>query len=123
MLSDPSLSPFLGFDIESGIDVSNKLPSLSQSFIEEYVSEYNKGNEIEEVMVEYEEYCINNIPKQDHTCVNKDLRIKLNPNNTINIKRVKDSYTKEEVIKLMVDSFNRGVDKKMLDQTWIEDNL
>ena len=32
------------------------LPQPSQSFIEKFVEEYNKGNRITEVMVEYEEY-------------------------------------------------------------------
>lgn len=37
-----------------GTDLNNYLPQPSQSFIEKFVDEYNKGNVITEVMVEYE---------------------------------------------------------------------
>ena len=32
------------------------LPQPSQQFIEKYIESYNKGREIKEVLVEYEEY-------------------------------------------------------------------
>ena len=32
------------------------LPQPSQQFIQKYIEEYNKGREIKEVLVEYEEY-------------------------------------------------------------------
>lgn len=75
------------------------LPQPSQSFIEKFVDEYNKGNIITEVMVEYEEPYKNlvgsmvgsNIGHFILTEENK-YRIKINPNNTINIKPIKDNW-------------------------------
>jgi len=92
-------------------------PSIPQSFIDKYVSEYNKGNVITEVLVEY----INNY--DDVERLSDFEEPKLNPDNTNNIKTVKDSWTKEEVIELMSKSFNRGVSRQLFDQTWIENNL
>lgn len=39
-----------------GTDLNNYLPQPSQQFIEKYISEYNKGRQILEILVEYEEY-------------------------------------------------------------------
>jgi septation ring formation regulator EzrA len=33
----------------------NNLPSIPQSFIKKYIEMYNKGQQIKEVMVEYDE--------------------------------------------------------------------
>jgi hypothetical protein len=49
--------------------------------------------------------------------------LKLNPDDTINIISIKDSWTREEVIELMSKSFDRGVSRKSFDQIWIENNL
>jgi len=59
----------------------------SESFIEYYVSEYNKGNIITEVMVEYE-------ARNDFKDINDALngnayKIKVNSDNTINIKPIR----------------------------------
>ena len=43
------LLPDVSFDIN--------LPQPSQQFIEKYIEEYNKGNVITDVLVEYEEWC------------------------------------------------------------------
>lgn len=70
------------------------IPSPSESFIEKYVEEYNKGNVISKVMVEYavESYGLSNgEPTVDE-------RLKINPkDNTITIKKIKDSWNREEV--------------------------
>ena len=74
------------------------IPSIPQSFIDKYISEYNKGNMIEEVMVEYE-----NIINQETQLGNYDNLplikevIKINPDNTINIKSTKDTFTLDEM--------------------------
>lgn len=58
----------------------------SQSFLEVYVREYNKGNVIKEVMVEYNEI------------IDEDGRLKVNSkDNTITIKRMKDNFTIFEI--------------------------
>jgi hypothetical protein len=72
-----------------------KLSEPSQGFIEKFVKQYNKGNIITEVMVEYDECPFDN----GHTKVNpKD--------NTITIKRLKDSWTREELEKACTDAFD-----------------
>lgn len=102
------------------------LPSIPQSFIDKYVSEFNKGNKIEEVMVEYllEEY-EHDGKRYHHT----DGRMcsKVNSDNTINISSIKDSWTREEVIKLCMKLSN---DYKLYNAAnstqfydWIENNL
>ena len=100
-----------------GNDLHQPIPSIPQSFIDRYVSEYNKGNKIEEVMVEYEQVNQNDPMEYEHPIP------KLNPDNTINIKTIKDSWTREEVIELMSKSFDRGVKRELFDQTFIETNL
>jgi hypothetical protein len=77
------------------------LPQPSQSFIEHFVDEYNKGNVITEVMVEYESIGAYANPKYD-----SDYQLKINSDNTINIINSKDSWSREEVIKLL-NSFEK----------------
>ena len=68
------------------------LPQIPQSFIELYVYMYNKGNVITKVMVEYEE-------AEEYDRVygheNKFPRLKINSDNTINIKPI--ISTSEEI--------------------------
>ena len=87
-------------------DVSLGLPQPSQQFIQKYIEEYNRGNIITDVLVEYElisneEYFLNTInPDENVPYFDEDLKI--NPKyNTISIKKVKDSYTKEEVDRML----------------------
>jgi len=85
-----ALEPYMGH--YEGIDCTNYLPQPSQSFIEKYITEYNKGSVIENVLVEYEfdwslEEDTINFPN-----------LKVNPkDNTISIKKVKDSWSREEL--------------------------
>lgn len=83
------------------------ISSISQSFIDKYVSEYNKGNKIEEVMVEYVVW--NDIGRvyvdtADETR-KQYYKLYINPDNTINIKTVKDSWNREEVKQLCWEAF------------------
>lgn len=102
--TDKSLSPFMGFDTESGKDLSDYIPSIPQSFIDYYIAEYNKGNVITEVEVEYEKYMTDgwipsyNDPDNIGCAPNAefDYRLKVNPDNTINIYSIKTSWTKDE---------------------------
>ena len=101
------------------------IPYIPQSFIDKCVSEYNKGNKIEEVMVEYEGF--DNLNSMNDSSI-LGIILNLNPDNTINIKSVKDSWTREEVISVInnviefvvLPSTNKGF--KDLNK-WIEDNL
>lgn len=81
--------------VSKGINpVYEKLPEPSQSFIEKYITEYNVGRQIKEVMVEYEEY---NWYPIDNEFAEILYRIKVAKDNTITIKRAKDTYTQAEV--------------------------
>jgi uncharacterized protein YbaR (Trm112 family) len=79
------------------------LPQPSQQFIQKFVEEYNKGNIITDVLVEYEKGL--NKPLHESLRDSSPLdfeRLKVNPeDNTITIKKVKDSYTREEVDRLL----------------------
>jgi hypothetical protein len=110
------------------------LPQPSLSFIEKYVEEYNKGNIITEVLVEYVEIDgYGNI--ENHQTHYRELIPKVNPkDNTITIKKVKDSWSREEVEKLLNDlhlfvrnncTSNREtrITVSKLTKQWIEENL
>lgn len=116
------------------------LPQPSQSFIEKYVAEYNKGNMITDVLVEYEEckpgMCKINNMTCGHSGCSKPF-LKINPkDNTITIRKMKDSWSKKEqfekIIKFRDDyeEFKKncyfGPNKKEIDDwinNWIEQNL
>lgn len=109
---------------------TKNIPQISQSFINQYIESYNKGNVITEVTVEYEEYMKQGIfNKGDDTHY---FDVKINPDNTINIKLIKDNYSREEVIILLQnvikDSYSyeleehHGGDYRNL-KKWIEENL
>ena len=114
---------------EHGQGYFKELPQPPQSFIEHFVSEYNKGNVITEVMVEYKSIGAYANPKYD-----SDYQLKINSDNTINISMPKDSWSREEV-KQLFDKWNdivyKGyyVAKKDLETVldysdkWIEENL
>lgn len=79
--------------------VYEQLPQPSNSFIQKYIEEYNKGNIITDILVEYIS------EKQDGYCPSIpgayiDV-LKVDKNNTITIKRIKTSYTQEEVDDLL----------------------
>ena len=97
------------------------IPSIPQSFIDKYVSEYNKGNKIEEVMVEYK-----NTPIAIHNeIIGSECLLKLNPDNTINIQSIKDSWTKREVVQLFI-KYNLENKDHLLDKNlfkWLKENL
>ena len=103
------------------------LPEPSQGFTKVFIEEYNKSNIITDVMVEYEKNEPNpqTISKEfDFDDVSFDLKI--NPkDNTITIKKLKDSWSREEVIELikkfdieMGDTHGPSTRNK-----WIEENL
>lgn len=101
------------------------LPQIPQEFIEYYVEQFNKGNVISKVMVEYEPKRWMNNPKltkeqdeQDFDLVKStedydkylNYGLKINSDNTINIKPIKDTLKdiisknpeiREEVIRLI----------------------
>ena len=95
-----------------------EIPQPSQQFIQKYIEEYNRGNIITDVLVEYElisneEYFGNTVnPDNDVPYFDEDLKI--NPKyNTISIKKVKDSYTKEEVDRMLDEQASKTTAEMM----------
>ena len=117
--------------------VQIRLPQPSQQFITKYIEEYNKGNVITDVLVEYEQdytnrncstcslgtdgtcelnlekkccSSTNNVTKHGDywiSCLDGEedseiYKIKVTPkDSTINIKKLKDSWNREEIIEQM----------------------
>jgi hypothetical protein len=111
-------------------DPSLGLPSPSESFIKAYIEAYNNGNVIEDVLIEvecpqcqewgYVSQCRNN-------CNQKFLQPKLKDNNII-IRKVKDSWTREEVQQLLsdlgADLYHKRIGNGLASiEKWIEENL
>ena len=116
------------FKVNHGVSTTTAftpLPQPPQQFIQKYIEEYNKGNVITDVLVEELRSSDGYYDEQDiwHW---RTLGLKINPkDNTITIKKVKDSWNREEVIKLLRDAhldivdgnYSKGLNK------WIEENL
>ena len=107
-------------------DTSLGLPQLPQQFIYDYIAEYNKGNVITEVTVEYktEEYCL---PMPNiHVKQYREI-LKINSDSTINIKPIKNTWNREEVVELINKFNNIMSDDQQLTQfgldKWLEENL
>lgn len=104
---------------------SLNLPEPSTSFIQKYIEEYNKGNKITEVMVEYwcgEQTCNCNSRQQDCFRAKNNLIPKVDKNNQITITKVKDSWSREEVIELLL-SLNKDKPGNFDCSAWISENL
>ena len=120
------------YNIQQNIETTKKvfisLPQPSQSFIEKFIEEYNKGNVITEVMVEYwdiDDYSNAPIGQTIHS-------LKVNPkDNTITICKVKDSWTREEIERKLYQAMSEAVEfhqqgspnYEVLITNWIEENL
>ena len=95
----PNFSSYMSFSL------GNPLPQPSQQFIQKYIEEYNRGNIITDVLVEYEnkfdgkEY-VDELDAYGYDKFNSILKIN-SKDNTITIKIVKDCYTREEVDRLL----------------------
>nr|DAI89531.1 MAG TPA: hypothetical protein [Caudoviricetes sp.] len=98
------------------------LPQPSQQFIEKYIEEYNKGDVIKDVLVEYELRINHDGRINSNTKIWRELKV--NPeNNTITIKKLKDSWSRKEIIKL-IDNYTICMDgTESYKLKWIEENL
>ena len=102
--------------IIASTDPSLGLPQPSTSFIEKYISEYNKGNIIEKVLVDYYKGHINvykeSIPIDCKVGYFNEFGefegLKISKDNTIIISKVKDSWSREEVIALIDEAYQLG---------------
>lgn len=113
-------------------DKSLGLPQPSQSFIQKYVSEYNKGNIITEMMIEYENskpYSTSGKEFGSKEFIEANLQVKVDKDNTITIKKVKDSWSREEVMVLLNKCWIQATKKTIEPLTesgfskWIEEYL
>jgi hypothetical protein len=115
--NDESIVAKFGNDGEIYGKMKNGLPQIPQSFIQQFIIEYNKGNIITKVMVEYR----NIVPQSEFEknpefygtgMFNKRLPaisvLKINPDNTINIQPIKTSWSIEEVTELVLKAYNAG---------------
>ena len=127
-------------DIPDGDLYNEFLPQPSQVFIEKYINEYNKGNVIEKVMVDYYKGHIN-IPIDCKVSYFNEFGefegLKVSKDNTITISKVKDSWNREEVIELIKSAvgeshdFSRenndihsiGIIERRFLNSWINKNL
>ena len=88
------------------------LPQPSQQFIEKYIEEYNKGNMITDVLVEYELKITHDGRINNNTKMWEELKI--NPkDNTITIKKIKDNYSREEVDRMLDEQASRTTAEMM----------
>ena len=87
-----------------GFGTIDYLPQPSQQFIEKFIEEYNKGNIITDVLIEYEtlKTTANNKHFGEGHIYSITNKLKINPkDNTINIKPIKNSWNREEVSALL----------------------
>lgn len=101
----------------------NQLPQPSQSFIKKYIEEYNKGNIITDVMVEYEEYDWS-LLVNGHIVLHE--RLKIAKDNTITIKKIKDSWSRDEIESILKDYslwLETNEENFFSAHIWINENL
>ncbi len=91
--TDEFLNAKFGSDGEIYGKMKEGLPQPSQSFITKFVDEYNAGRVITEVIVEYEFKCGCQGRVHDG-CDYEEPRLKVNTDNTITIKPIKDMSNK-----------------------------
>ena len=105
---------------------------IPQSFIEHFITEYNKGNVISKVQVEYDLMYLNKrfggiwqpFPDEFIEVHDKKYVLKINPDNTINIQLLKDSWNRDEVIELFkLFSFKYTTLTSNDLHKWINNNL
>ena len=114
-------------------DESLGLPQLSQQFIEKYIEEYNKGNIISEGLVEVEvdlENYNNWEPPFPYKSLDEQVfyKLKLDSQNTITIRKIKDSWNREEVIDLCRSAYLYGEQGALklhngVFKEWLKENL
>lgn len=110
-------------------------PQPSQGFIEKYIKEYNKGNIITDIIVEYEEIlkCYR-CGKTEPNCVNTSKncigsfggfkQLKVSSDNTITMYSIKNSWTREEVMEIIHRLKDLSVETDFWDaDEWIKENL
>lgn len=97
--------------IVNGKSSNTQLPQIPQSFVEHFITEYNKGNIITEVFIEYEQAYEDFLENEEFILRPTHSFIKVNQDNTINIKTIGTKlYTKDEVDTLVKNAIEFGGD-------------
>ncbi len=109
------------FKIIASTDPTLNLPSLSQTFIQKYISEYNKGNIITKVNVEYCDW----FKKESNDNVSRTVFVhpKLREDETIIITKIEPKvYTEEDMISFANYIRNEDLGEACDDnfKTWIK---
>lgn len=110
---------------EAGIKTIS-LPKPSDSFIKKYIEEYNKGNQITDVMIEYSKEWVGKdyVDDMDAYVYDKFEEIlKVSSDNTITIRKVKDGWSREETYNLLIDLWATNLNKREEVENWIKENL
>ena len=108
------------FKVISSTDSFLNLPQPSPQFIQKYCEEYNRDNQIVDIMVTYDY----NLPDTD----NDYGKPQIDKNNCITITKIKDSWNREEVSKAIHDCMILANSQEIerlqafIDE-WIKDNL
>jgi hypothetical protein len=117
------------FKIVATTDLSLGLPKLSQSFIDKYIEEYNKGNIFVEIMIE-SDFTLGNEEDENQNLIPVE-ELKTNSDNTINTKEVKESYNREEILQIVYQFASTYAHHHTMEELqkftttakWINDNL
>lgn len=124
--TDTNIIALYGNDDEMYGKMKEGLPQPSQLFINKYIESYNKGNIITDVMVEYEEY-IETTYDSDIDVSIPILILKVSKDNTISIKRIKDTWNRKEVIDIIHNSHKAFMWEDNYSPTqlnkWINNNI
>lgn len=115
------------FDVKSGfglqrIQRDEQIPQISKDFIEYFIKEYNCGNIINKVNIEYE---LIDKPVHDYP-LNKVKQIKVNNNNEINIELIKPKLSEEQksyVEKMCRLAYGAGQANILGQDKWVKENL
>ena len=104
--------------------IKGYLPQPSDGFIQKYVDSFNNGNVIDWINVEYD----GDYDPHYGGYYSDTIKLKVNPkDNTITIKPIKTSMSRDEVIIFIGKMISNGIVKPNLEaenfDTWIEKNL
>lgn len=119
--TDDSLKIRTFYEIEGNQEIN--LPTPSEGYVEAFVRAYNEGNVITEVMVEYDDEDTTKGYKNGQPVI-KFNKLKIKPDNTITIRKVKDSWNREEVAELVYLAMkDRAYTTVAYWQEWIKENM
>ena len=104
--------------IIASTDPALNLPMPSKGFIDQYIVSYNNRKPITDILVEYG-YTIDTTV--DHFDQRREYFLKVNPkDNTITIKKIKNTWDKEELDVILLQVMNLGMDTRQNQQAGYE---